>query len=44
VLKFYYEAICVFIKEYTKQPFKTNIPLILQKAKQSALEMAQATI
>jgi hypothetical protein len=44
VLKFYYEAICVFIKEYTEQPFRTNIPLILQKAKQSALEMTQATI
>jgi len=32
VLKFYYEVICVFIKEYMEQPFRTNIPLILQKA------------
>ena len=44
VLKFYYEAICVLIKEYMEQPFRNNIPLILQKAKQSALEMTQATV
>jgi hypothetical protein len=34
----------MFIKEYMEQPFKTNIPLKLQKAKQSALEMTQATV
>jgi hypothetical protein len=35
---------CVFIKEYMEQQFKTNIPLTLQKAKQSALELTQATV
>jgi len=44
LLKFYYEEIFVFIKEYMEQPLETNIPLKVQKAKQSALEMTQATI
>jgi len=35
---------CVFIYEYMEQPMKTNIPLMLQTANQSALKVTQATV